>query len=123
MPTDVSISFSEEDDSECASISITSIGSVSELRFDQMKLRAVAQFSQSDIRRILAAIQEAETKRIDPDRKTIECLEHLTERLLWTDEDPSRLQVRLETEVPIASCGAVRLEPILDYSTSRDGEK
>ena len=108
MPSDVSIHFSEHDDSECALIKIRNIGSVSE------QLRVVAEFSQSDIRRMLDAIKEAETEtqRIDPDRKTIECLDHLTERLLWTDEDPTRLQVSGRERSEVQSYKQLRMKAI-----------
>jgi len=113
MNADVKVEMWKDEDGEKADIKIGSIGMVSELRFDKQKLNAIATFTSLDIKRILQSIAAAETQRIEPNPKTIECIEFLSDRINYLDEDKSRLYLKIEAEMPIAACGSVKLVPNL----------
>lgn len=121
---DISVDFMNDDDSERAQITIRSFGCVSELRFADHSLDAVAEFSSVDIRRLLDALTIAEQKRIDPDSKTIECIKYLREKIDYASDDKSSLYLQIEAIMPIAASGAIRLEPLFDGKTikERDGD-
>lgn len=128
MNAAVQISMWEGDDGEKANIRIRDLGSITELRFSSSTLSGVAVLTSLDIMRILEAIKLAESKRIDPDQKTIACLEHVIDRIDYMDDEKSRLHVTIEAEMPIASCGSVLLAPNLkatesDMTGSDEGSK
>ena len=114
MNVDVKVSMWADDDSERAEIRIRSFGCVSELRFSDRKLTAVAKFASSDMRRLLSAIKEAESKRVDPNPKTMSSLDYIMDRIHYLDEDKTRLYLDVEAEIPISSSGSVKLEPNLE---------
>ncbi|MGC3961575.1 MAG: hypothetical protein QM813_27715 [Verrucomicrobiota bacterium] len=116
MNADIKVSMPEGEDSELAEIKIRSWGCISELRFQNSSLNGVAEFTSSDIMRLLRTIREAELQRIDPDPKMVACLEYVVDRIDYFDDEQSRLSLEVEAEMPIASCGSVILTPNFEDS-------
>ncbi len=116
----VEIKMWEDDDVECAEIKIRSIGGVFELRFKELQLSAVGKFASSDINRIFNAIKLAEEKRVDPDPRTIECIDYISSRIGINDEDKTKLSIDVELDMPIAAGESVILKsnPIEHVSDS-----
>lgn len=120
MTAEVNVSLWEDDDAEKAEITMGSFGCVSELRFQDRKLEAVASFTSADLGRLLEALAEAERKRIDPDEKTLEAIEVVRDRFDYIDDDKSRLYLMIELVMPIAHCGSVLLEPNMKAKSLKD---
>ena len=120
MNTDIKVGFSKGDDCEKADILIRSFGCVSELRFGEARLDAVAKFTSADMGRLFEALADAERKRVDPDERTIASIDYLKDRFDYLDEDKSRLYLQIEAEMPIAACGSVKLKPNLKTKSLHD---
>lgn len=117
---DVKIDFFGDEDRERANIFMRSFGCVTELRFGDHRLDAVARFSSVDFKRILDALAEAERQRIDPDAKTIECITFLRKKIDYADDDKNGLYLEIEAEMPIAASDSVRLEPLFEGKSISD---
>jgi hypothetical protein len=120
MNADIDVSFFQDGDSEKADITIRSFGCVSELRFDNKNLDAVAHLTSGDMGRLLEALAEAERRRVDPDENTIAAIDLLKDRFDYLDEDQTRLYLQIEFVMPIAACGSVKLEPNLKTQTLKE---
>ena len=118
MNASIDIQLVPGSDAETANIEIRSFGCVSELRFADDQLNAVAQLQTSEIGRILQVLKAAEEQRTSPNDKTIAAIEHLRERYsLFTEEDPTRMTLSIDLVLPIASGGSVYLQPNMGIDT------
>ena len=110
--TTVEISFEDGSDAEKATIEIRNFGGLSELNIEGKRLDAVGVLTGCDVTRFFEALSFAESKRVSPDKKTLEALELLAERYSYfTEEDPTRMSVVMKLVMPIVSCGSVSLLP------------
>ncbi len=123
MNADINISFMPDSDTEKAKITIRSFGGIHELRWQGKCLSAIASMDPGDIYRLCECIKLAESKRIDPDKKFIEAMEYVISRLHAFGDDQSNLWVSCELEMPIASCGSIKLEPNFDRPLKNPDEE
>lgn len=110
---EVKVTMGPGDDLERAEIKLRSFGCVSDLVFSQYHLAAVATLSSMDLNRLLEAIALAESLRVEPSQKTIDAIKLVMDRIdYFTEDDPTRLSLEIELEMPIASTGRVTLQPV-----------
>jgi hypothetical protein len=111
MNHEIKVGLEKGLESECAEILIKSIGCVSELRFKNSDLNAIANLTSVDLLEIFSVLKIAESQRMEPNPETINALEHLSVAMDYTSDDQSHLSVQIVMELPITSSGSVMLEP------------